>query len=341
MDVKHMFLTAEKHLAANEDQLALVIYRQLSKQTSYEALSLFRIAEISNRSGDALYASECFYKALKIDPQLNSIILKNDHPLHNQSYKNLTVNLKRPCPLCGDTGQPYWVYYIAVQDNCPTTMSPIKTWLHCKSCHHLFAAEIEEYPSNEALDKKTQPITIKPLTYRFPFYSQLLNTLSRYTEGNALLEVGTGHGECIAVAREMMFDVTGIDMSEICAKMVNDVFKLNIICADYITYPFKKVFDIIIMGDVIEHIIDPHAFMKKTAELCHPGTVLWVSTPNFETAFTLVAGHSDPMRREPRHYGYFSFLSLRSLLDNYGFDVLTYAVSSQFNGSMEITAIKR
>jgi hypothetical protein len=47
------------------------------------------------------------------------------------------------------------------------------------------------------------------------------------------------------------------------------------------------------------------------------------------------------MRREPSHCGYFSFVSLNNLLDEFGFDVANYEISASYNGSMEITAIKR
>jgi len=54
-------------------------------------------------------------------------------------------------------------------------------------------------------------------------------------------------------------------------------FVLNLL-----TYSFKQQFDIIIMGDVIEHVRDSHFFMKEVYKLSHSRIVLWISTPSFK-----------------------------------------------------------
>jgi len=156
-----------------------------------------------------------------------------------------------------------------------------------------------------------------------------------------LLEVGVGEGECIAVARELFFDVVGIDITKECVDYVNKTFQLDVIHGDFLAHPFQQLFDVIVLGDVLEHVRDPRSFIKKTAELSHKGTVLWVSTPSFESVYTQFKGHDDPMRREPSHCGYFSFFSLCGLLDSFGFDVIHYEISVHYYGSMEITALKR
>jgi len=334
------FNKAEEYFAKQDYEAALSLYHKLKEAGPFSALSFFRIAWISNILGDAEYSSACYYKAFAIDPGLNSKILPKEHPLHSQVYRCMDDRRVKNCPLCGNKGTPYWSYYIAMQPNCPKYFNPIRTWLYCEPCHHLFSAEPTDYKGDEApLLHTSMETRAEPM--RFHLYSRILSSLRGYAQGDALLEVGVGEGECIAVARELLYDVTGIDITKPCVDYVNNTFKLNVIHGDFLTHSFEQIFDIIILGDVLEHVQEPQAFIEKVSGLSHSGSVLWISTPNFESTFTLFAGHNDPMRREPAHCGYFSYISLNNLLDKYGFDVVNYEISAQYNGSMEITAIKK
>ena len=60
----------------------------------------------------------------------------------------------------------------------------------------------------------------------------------------------------------------------------------------------------VIMGDVLEHVSDPVRAVEKAHELLEDDGALWISTPNFESAFSLVADHDDPMRRQQYHLNY-------------------------------------
>ena len=330
---------AQEFIKYQDYQSALSLLRTLMESEEFSALSYFHIAGIANIFGDAKYASECFYKAFEIDPSLNRKVLQKGHHLELHSYTEMDGRRNSKCPLCGGYGEPYWCYYIAVRVNCPKYFNPIRTWLYCKKCHHLFSAEPTEYREDDMSLLHINHTKANPS--RFPLYSRILNSFRGSAQGNALLEVGVGTGECVAAAKEMGYDVTGIDITKQNVDYVNNTFGLNVIHGDFLNFPFKKLFDIIIMGDVIEHVNNPHDFIKKANELSHPGSVLWVSTPNFESTYTQLAGHSDPMRYEPSHCGYFSSKSLSNLLGAYGFDVINYEISAQYYGSMEITAVKR
>ena len=337
---KRIYAEAEGYLWRREYDLALPLYHSLSGTRFLSAMCLFRIAEIANVLCDARYASTCFYKAFEVEPYLNKRLLPKENPLHMHVYEQMDNRRWESCPLCGGAGRPLWCYYIAIRSNCPKYFNPIKTWLYCKACHHLWTAEATEYDEVEA-PLLHSSVETKVNRLLFPTYSRILNMLRKYAQGSALLEVGVGKGECIAVARELLYDVTGIDITKACVDYVNETFHMNVIHGDFMAYPFERLFDVIIMGDVVEHVRDPRSFIKKAAEHSHSGTVLWVSTPSFESVYTLAAGHDDPMRREPSHCGYFSYSSLCGILNTYGFEIANYEISANYYGSMEVTAIKR
>jgi len=103
--------------------------------------------------------------------------------------------------------------------------------------------------------------------------------------------------------------------------------------------PDKK-WDVIIMGDVLEHVSDPVQAINKAADMMGNEGALWISTPNFESAFSYAAGHNDVMRRQQYHVNYFSRDSLYSLFAKVGLAPVDYQISQHYNGSMEVIAVK-
>jgi hypothetical protein len=94
------------------------------------------------------------------------------------------------------------------------------------------------------------------------------------------------------------------------------------------------------MGDVLEHVSDPDKALAKAESLLNDNGALWISTPSFESAFSLVVGHNDAMRRQQFHLNYFSRESFYMLLERNGLIPVDYHISGHYNGSMEVIAIK-
>jgi len=67
---------------------------------------------------------------------------------------------------------------------------------------------------------------------------------------------------------------------------------------------------------------------------------LYISTPNFESAFARTAGDQDWMRKVCEHINWFSRKSLYATLKRTGFEPMHYAVSRHYNGCMEVIARK-
>jgi 2-polyprenyl-3-methyl-5-hydroxy-6-metoxy-1,4-benzoquinol methylase len=219
--------------------------------------------------------------------------------------------------------------------------NPVRTWVYCDVCHHLYA---EEFPIQEVI--KTNPNTAtanKPIGMKtnpifFSFYSEVLAKISNLTEGNELLEIGIGGSECALAASEMGFNVFGVDISEGNVLQAQK-YGIKAEVHDVMNFEPNKKWDIIIMGDVIEHVGDPVACIEKVRNLLNENGVLWLSTPNFDGSFSRLAGHNDPMRREGGHKNYFSRDSLLSLLQRFNFIPVDYRISSHYNGSMEIISV--
>ncbi|MED1783271.1 class I SAM-dependent methyltransferase [Brevibacillus fortis] len=331
---------AEGLLRVNDEQ-ALDYYLQIvENQEELRAYSCWRIGEIYNRLGDPMSSFQYHRTAFELDPQLTKYYLKEDHPAYGYSYSEPKEIHVTNCPLCGETGSPYACVNATTMLDFIPGFHPVRLWMCCDSCHHLFACN---YPENlsELLSNSQFDFNLDPRTARFPGICQTLKQIQYLAPGDRLLEVGVGAGEFAAVAKEMLFDVNGLDIRLPYANAVSNMLNIPVHTCDFQDFETSENFDIIIMGDVIEHILDPIQALRKAHSLLNEKGVLWISTPNFESAYSMVRKDADPMWRVVEHLNYFSFISLSKWLNRLGFEVVDYQVSSSYNGSMEVIAIKK
>ncbi len=103
------------------------------------------------------------------------------------------------------------------------------------------------------------------------------------------LEVGVGHGLFTSTMLSRFPGVTGaaIDISETSIKTARETLtafqvdqsRLRFIHGDYLTTePDGGPFDFIIMGEVLEHVNDAPAFMRRTRNLLAPGGAVYMTT---------------------------------------------------------------
>ncbi len=335
------FQQAEKLFFENKGDFAKEIYASLTGESAQlAALSNMRLGEIANQNGKAVYARRLLLKAFRTCPTLAAMITPEDHPFHQYVYDGPKREKRvRACPLCGVKGAPYWSYIMVTNLDYQKRFNPVRTWKYCERCHHLYAAAYPLHPSGQAQEGKgmdNEYIKTKPAL--FAINSDILNGIKRAVQGRRLLEIGIGGGELLAVAQEMGFQAKGIDISYSAARQVEDRFGVDVTCADFDDYQPEEKFDILCMGDVIEHMANPKSAVGKARRLLGVGGILWISTPNFEGSFSRYYGHNDPMRRVAEHLNYFSYRSLTKILRSAGFEPLGYRVSKHYNGSMEIMA---
>ena len=91
---------------------------------------------------------------------------------------------------------------------------------------------------------------------------------------------------------------------EICredCENVSRILGVNIKCADFLEYETSKKYDVIVMGDVLEHVSEPVRALEKAYDMLAPDGILWLSTPNYESAFTRMNGFNDPMWNQMNH----------------------------------------
>jgi 2-polyprenyl-3-methyl-5-hydroxy-6-metoxy-1,4-benzoquinol methylase len=147
----------------------------------------------------------------------------------------------------------------------------------------------------------------------------------------AILEIGCGHGATGALALaegrcgtycgvELFDDAAGIAAGHLTEVVTGDVEKIAL------PWP-AQTFDVLILSEVLEHLVDPWAALARLRPLLKPGAKVFASSPNaahYAIILMLVAGewrleNAGPMDRT--HLRWFTPRSYRRLFEGAGFIV--------------------
>lgn len=336
-ELLEQFDLAGKYINGGRLDEALEILHQLREIEPFGPVCHYRIAQISNMLGRPEVARDYYYKALTALPNIASLLLPKEHSSHGYVFGGKKDECENDlCPLCNEKALPRWCYPLLEAKYYNAFFNPIRLWMYCEPCHHVFANNFPEklFVYNDA------PRAANPGF--FHYYSNILSNIRGrgFATGMSLFEVGIGACECLLAAREIGYNTFGIDVIERHVTDARKKYCLEAETADFVEFETDEQWDVIIMGDVLEHVSDPSRALSKAEGLLKDNGALWISTPSFESAFTLVAGHDDPMRKQQYHLNYFSRESLYSLLERNGLVPVDYQISGHFNGSMEVVAVK-
>jgi len=334
--ISDMYVTAVKLSRENKFNEATEILAKIRDEAGYAPYCDFQLAVMANMQCNPVLAYDLFYQSFNAAPGIMSVLYDENHPNYNYIFQGINPEVSRTdCPLCGEQGKPHWTYILCETSGFNPEINPVRMWMYCKPCHHIFARDFPEkifmYNANP---RKANP-------QFFSYYSNVLTNIKKYTSGMSLFEVGVGASECLLAAREMGYKTLGIDVISRHVDDAVNLYGLDAETSDFIEFESTQKWDIIIMGDVLEHVSDPVLAIKKVKTLLNPGGAVWISTPNFDSAHSVLRGHNDAMRKQHYHLNYFSRESLYRVLEKHGLTPVDYQISNHYNGSMEVIAVAK
>lgn len=209
--------------------------------------------------------------------------------------------------------------------------SRIRGLLECESCHFittdidLSQEEIEgiysadyfkgkEY-SNYLLDKN---IIQKNFKKRL---KKLLSFVDNSRE-KSLFEIGCAYGFFLELARDNFREVAGIDISPEATGYAQDFLKLNVATGDFLGYDLRMKFDVFCLWDTIEHLKEPHLYIKKISEHINKDGVIAITTADIGSLNARIRGSKWRQIHPPTHIHYFSKETLSRLLKRNEFDII-------------------
>ena len=141
-------------------------------------------------------------------------------------------------------------------------------------------------------------------------------------EGASLLDCGCGPGYLLERAHRRGFAVEGIERNSAAAAAVASRYGFPVHVGALLDYG-EGQFDVVTMMDVIEHLHDPFAALRKVAELTKPGGLFVVSTMDSDSLVSRIAGKRlEDFRRVREHLYFFTRHTMTGALERAGFEVL-------------------
>ena len=227
------------------------------------------------------------------------------------------------CPVCGHAQDVSW---LLEKDG----------WrlFRCRACDHIFVspqptpAELKRIYSFESGYHVGQKGCLEQGPGADPRLVDTLAHIRQYVAAGSLLDVGCATGRFMALARAAGFAVRGVELNPDTAAIAHRRGLDVVVGAIEDVNLDPRSFDVVYMGDVIEHVRDPAALLRRVHGLLRPDGLVALVTPVHDaffprTTFMLFRALGVPWSHPtpPHHLHQFSTLSLTALLGQTGFDI--------------------
>jgi SAM-dependent methyltransferase len=162
--------------------------------------------------------------------------------------------------------------------------------------------------------------TVISALFRLVYWLDARRVASLIGPQGSILDVGCGNGSALGKMRELgAWSLSGLELDSGAVRAARarglDVRQGDVLSSDF---P-PSSFDLIRMGHVIEHVLDPKATVARIYSLLRPGGVFFGETPNTECADFRLFGRYWGALHVPRHLTFFNRKNLRELLEQVGF----------------------
>lgn len=141
--------------------------------------------------------------------------------------------------------------------------------------------------------------------------------------GNTLLDIGAASGIFMDLARQKGYDVTGIEPSEFLVEEAGKRYGLDLFngtLEDYLRDGKTGRFSVVTLLDIIEHLVEPDAFITLVSQLLEEDGILVIVTPDIGSLAARLMGKRWWHYRIA-HINFFNRKSLRHLLSKHGFTI--------------------
>lgn len=136
-----------------------------------------------------------------------------------------------------------------------------------------------------------------------------------------VLDVGCGRGEFARELRKKNCEVVGIDISPVVIENSKNCLNKSF-CFDLEqkTWPVELTsmrFDLIVASELVEHLFNPEAFLKKVRNLIKPGGEMIITTPNFlfwKNRLKMFFGRFKYEEKGLLDFGHVRFFTIRTLV---------------------------
>ncbi len=129
--------------------------------------------------------------------------------------------------------------------------------------------------SNIFLEEQTK-------SYRKGIFRHFFATSIKDKGEGRLLDVGSGYGIFLSLAKDLGWEVYGIELSEDACQFARKNFGLNVFCGDLKKASFPKDhFDVVTLWNVLDHTTNPLEQLLEIKRVLKDNGLLFIRLPNF------------------------------------------------------------
>ncbi|WP_171049464.1 MULTISPECIES: class I SAM-dependent methyltransferase [Pseudomonas] len=138
-----------------------------------------------------------------------------------------------------------------------------------------------------------------------------------------LLDIGCGNGRFLLRAREAGWQVQGLEPDAKAAQAAG-LADIPVHVMGFEGLAGAGEYDVVTCSHVIEHVHSPDALLQSIRSHLRPGGMLWLATPNVRSLGHRVFRENWRGLEPPRHLQVFCIASLRQLLNDAGFEDISF-----------------
>ncbi len=200
----------------------------------------------------------------------------------------------------------------------------------CKDCKIVFTYPLRD-GLTEAYDEDYYNIWHeKQFKQRVKLWRRRLKTVKKFCKSDKLLDVGTGDGHFLKVAKTANFNIWGTEISPAAVRAAKNLYGLDIHLTEIENANFEEnSFDVITIWHVIEHVKNPLELLKKVYNLSKPGAVVFVATPNLDKYVSRIIYRLKSNKPYPfyspkgeQHLFHFTEYTLEGIIKKAGFTII-------------------
>ncbi|MEK6303073.1 MAG: class I SAM-dependent methyltransferase [Acidobacteriota bacterium] len=164
-------------------------------------------------------------------------------------------------------------------------------------------------------------------------FRSLLPVLRRYLPSGdvRVLDIGCAAGFFLEVAQEAGWKAQGIELSPYMSEYARHSLGLDVLTGRLEEIDFGEArFELVTMWDVIEHLADPLAAIRRAHSLLAPGGLIAISTGDIGGATARIYDRRWALLAPPGHLFYFSRRTLFAMLRQAHFEPLGWQSDGVF-----------
>ena len=202
----------------------------------------------------------------------------------------------------------------------------------CAECGHVFqnpALTVEglDYYYADAYDGLGEELAETSFAALGKIYESRVETLARFTEPRAWLDVGTGHAHFLLAARRRWPDATfdALDMSD----SVEEAARRGRVDTAYrgmfpdLAPDLPRAYDVVSMHHYLEHTRDPKRELAAVLDVLEPGGHLMIEVPDAQAPWSYRLGPYWWQWGQPQHQHFMTADNLVAHLGGLGLEVLS------------------